>query len=276
MRGTSWRFLYLELLNDFCGSAITYYRMQYSYIIDVTSVTERTFRLAIVEGTDYASVSMGNLISGPLFVSIGYFGVFGLASSCNVIALLYLVFFIKESVHKTKSEADKSNNEGKHDEEKTSSRSFCKIIKTSVLYVLEGVKTVIKKRDGYRRLFVFLGIFIYTMTIFVYSGTEGSTRIYYSQNKYKLTANEVTSLMFVAKIGCWISLWVLLPFMKKVLKLSDSTTALVAIISTSTGFILPVCTGTTQWFKVGSFVGNWFSLSLIFCSLSPSLMLIIR
>ena len=69
---------------------------------------------------------------------------------------------------------------------------------------------------------------------------------------------------------------VLLPFMKKVLKLSDSTTALVAIICTSTGFILPVITDTSQWFKVGSFVGNWFSLSLIFGSLSPSLMLIVR
>ena len=235
MRDTSWRFLYLELLNDFCGSAITYYMMQYSYIIDVTSVAERTFRLAIVEGTDYASVSIGNLISGPLFVSIGYFGVFGLASSCNVIALLYLVFFLKESVHRIKSERDKNINEGKHEEEKMPSRSFCQIVKTSVLYVLEGVKTVIKKRDGYRRLFVFLGIFIYTMTIFVYSGTEGSTRIYYSQLKYNLSAEEVTSLMFAAKIECWIGLWLIIPFIKKVLKLSDNMIAVVAAVATSTG-----------------------------------------
>ena len=183
MRDTSWRFLYLELLNDLCGSAITYYMMQYSYIIDVTSVTERTFRLAIVEGTDYASVSIGNLISGPLFVSIGYFGVFGMASSCNVIALLYLVFFIKESVYKTKSEEDSSND--KEIKTENSSRSFFQLVKTSVFYVLEGVKTVIKKREGYRRLFIFLGIFIYTMTIFVYSGTEGSTRIYYSQERFQ-------------------------------------------------------------------------------------------
>ena len=98
----------------------------------------------------------------------------------------------------------------------------------------------------------------------------------FPQYKYKFTANEVTALMFVAKIGCWISLWLLLPLMKKLLKLSDSTTALVAIISTSTGFILPVCTNTSQWFKIGGFVGNWFTLSLLFCSLSPSLILIIR
>ena len=231
-------------------------------------IHSRTFRLFIVEGTDYASVSFGNLISGPLFVSTGYYGVFGSAAFLNILAILYLVFFLKESVDLTKVKED--------NEKDGNSRSFLNTVKTSVLYVLEGMKTVIKKRDGHRRVFIFLGMFIYTCTIFVYTGTEGTTRIYYSQNKYKLTANEVTSLMFVAKIGCWISLWVLLPFMKKVLKLSDSTTALVAIISTSTGFILPVITDTSQWFKVGSFVGNWFSLSLIFCSLSPSLMLIVR
>ena len=181
MRDTSWRFLYLELLNDLCGSAITYYMMQYSYIIDVTSVTERTFRLAIVEGTDYASVSIGNLISGPLFVSIGYYGVFGVAAFLNLLAILYLVFYLKESVDLSKL---RKNNEkdGTND-----SRSFVNIVKTSVFYVLEGVKTVIKKREGYRRVFLFLGMFIYTLTIFVYSGTEGSTRIYYSQERFLLS-----------------------------------------------------------------------------------------
>ena len=105
---------------------------------------------------------------------------------------------------------------------------------------------------------------------------QGSSKIFPFQNEYKLTANEVTALMFVAKIGCWMSLWLLLPLMKKVLYMSDSSVALMAIISTSGGFILPIFTDTSQWFKIGSFVGNWFSLSLILCSLSPSLILIIR
>ena len=141
----------------------------------------RTFRLFIVEGTDYASVSIGNLISGPLFVSIGYYGVFGVAAFLNLLAILYLVFCLKESVDLSKL---RKNNEkdGTND-----SRSFVNIVKTSVLYVLEGVKTVIKKREGYRRIFLFLGMFIYTLTIFVYSGTEGSTRIYYSQERFLLS-----------------------------------------------------------------------------------------
>ena len=138
----------------------------------------RSFRLFIVEGTDYASNSIGNLISGPLFVSIGYYGVFGLAAILILLALIYMVFYLKESVDLSKlrkiNDSDGNNN----------SKSFLKIVKTSILYILEGVKTVVKKRDGYRRIFLFLGIFCYTCYIFVYSGTEGTTRIYYSQERF--------------------------------------------------------------------------------------------
>ena len=41
IRDISWKYLYLELIWDFCGSFVTYYMMEYSYIIDVTTVSER-------------------------------------------------------------------------------------------------------------------------------------------------------------------------------------------------------------------------------------------
>ena len=102
----------------------------------------RTFRLSVVEGTDYASVSVGNLISGPLFVAIGYFGVFGVSSVCNIIALLYLVLWVQESV------PDK-NEETKEEvmERQSSTSSSMGVVTTSLLYTLEGLRTVIKPRQ---------------------------------------------------------------------------------------------------------------------------------
>ena len=41
IKDISWTFLYLELIYDFCGSDVTYYLMEYSYIIDITTVAER-------------------------------------------------------------------------------------------------------------------------------------------------------------------------------------------------------------------------------------------
>ena len=95
-----------------------------------------------------------------------------------MLAIIYMVFYLKESLDlSTISKTDQ--NDGSQD-----TRSFLNIVKISILYVLEGVKTVIKKRDGYRRVYLFLGIFNYTCYIFVYSGTEGTTRIYYSQERF--------------------------------------------------------------------------------------------
>ena len=41
MQSLSWRWLYLELVFDLLGGDITYYMMEYSYIVDVTKEHER-------------------------------------------------------------------------------------------------------------------------------------------------------------------------------------------------------------------------------------------
>ena len=41
MESLSWRWLYLELVFDLLGGDITYYMMEYSYIVDVTKEHER-------------------------------------------------------------------------------------------------------------------------------------------------------------------------------------------------------------------------------------------
>ena len=100
----------------------------------------------MVEGTDYASVSVGNLISGPLFVAIGYFGVFGVSSVCNIIALLYLVLWVKESIP-----AKNEDNDTKEEvvERQSSASSSWGVVTTSLLYTLEGLRTVIKPRQPF-------------------------------------------------------------------------------------------------------------------------------
>ena len=100
----------------------------------------------MVEGTDYASVSVGNLISGPLFVAIGYFGVFGVSSVCNIIALLYLVFWVQESIPARR--VDKGKKEEVMERQSSASSSWG-VVTTSLLYTLEGMRTVIKPRQPF-------------------------------------------------------------------------------------------------------------------------------
>ena len=41
MKQMDWRFLYLELIWDLGGCYVAYYMMEYSYMVDVTTVAER-------------------------------------------------------------------------------------------------------------------------------------------------------------------------------------------------------------------------------------------
>ena len=41
MEKMDWRFLYLELIFDLVGGAGSYYNMEYSYMVDITTVAER-------------------------------------------------------------------------------------------------------------------------------------------------------------------------------------------------------------------------------------------
>ena len=41
MKKMDWRFLYLEMIFDLFGGMGTYYTMEYSYMIDITTVAER-------------------------------------------------------------------------------------------------------------------------------------------------------------------------------------------------------------------------------------------
>ena len=132
---------------------------------------ERTFRISIVEGADYGSVSIGNGVSGILFRTIGYFGVFGCSSGCCLVALLYCAIFMKESLILPSSTANKKeivtrehvyqvkDVEDKSVETPAEDKGFGKIVRTSVLYIVEGIRTVITPREGWRRALVLLGVF---------------------------------------------------------------------------------------------------------------------
>ncbi|GLV39720.1 uncharacterized protein CBL_08214 [Carabus blaptoides fortunei] len=68
----------------------------YSYIADVTTVENRTFRFGLVHILAASISSIGFAVSGILFQSIGFYGVFTISLIVHVTGLLYCVFYIKE------------------------------------------------------------------------------------------------------------------------------------------------------------------------------------
>ena len=50
-----------------------------------------------------------------------------------------------------------------------------------MLFVFAGLKSVVRQREGHRRVIVLLGVFNFMCYIFTYNGTEGTHRYYYAQ-----------------------------------------------------------------------------------------------
>ena len=162
----------------------------------------------MVDGMDYVSTSIGTKISAPLFLSIGYFGVFGCSASACVLALLLLVFMVRESLdtgHEESEDTDSSTVTGHEetgesssvtplttshhsgygaqegtqpceDTAKEESGAKTNFVKSSLMFVVSSVRTVLMPRPGHRRLILLLGVFNFMCYIFTYNGTEGTHR----------------------------------------------------------------------------------------------------
>ena len=201
---------------------------------------DRTLRLSIVEGTDYGGTSIGNGISGKLFKAIGYSGVFGVSAACLLVAVLYGAIFVKESLklpnddNKKKKEIAKGLSHVKK-VESSNDEDCASLAWQSVMYILEGVRTVVTPREGWRRALVLLGVFQYICYTCGYTGTEGSHRLYFVENKYKWSEEELSTYLFNLRIACWLGLWLLVPFLTNVVKISDSIIAVIAVATASAG-----------------------------------------
>lgn len=110
--------LFLEFINELCGSFVLYYLAAYSYMADVTTEgnvrqvlmdeeglgddhltlpENRTARLSVLDGTDYIFTMVGTYLSGPIFKHFGYLAIFIPSGILSISAVLYIIFFVKES-----------------------------------------------------------------------------------------------------------------------------------------------------------------------------------
>ena len=289
-----WQLLFLELSNDLCGTYVAYYLAIYSYITDITQQSQRTFRLAVVDGLDYVSTSLGTLTAAPLFLAFGYYSVFGGSALCCVLALLYLGFFVKESLGmKVECEGAEvscasegfplqEGSEGGAGYGSTTQSSAVAEAETenwfwsSVKFVFDSFKTIFKKRRGPRRTILFLGILNFACYIFTYNGTEGTHRYAFAQRKYGWSEQEMSTYLFDYRVAYLVATWFVVPLLSRVMKLPDPYLAIISAAVSAVGFCLPAFTDrgvapeqTTEWLRSGTFVLNWFSLASFVCMLSP-------
>ncbi|KAB0804708.1 hypothetical protein PPYR_01678 [Photinus pyralis] len=129
------------------------------YIVDVTDEQERVVKMYIFEGLIAIGTIIGSLTCSEALITLSYAGVFGISTLCVVVALLYVILFVPESVQHV------------HTEGKLRSL-FCLTTFTST------VKTIIKRRENYSRGILIGILAIMTFSIFILLG-EGEILFLY-------------------------------------------------------------------------------------------------
>lgn len=269
-----WQMLFLEFVNELTGTYVAYYLAIYSYITDVSAEESRTIRLSVADGMDYFSTSIGTLVSGPLFLAAGYYGVFGCSAGSSLLSLLYLIFFVKESLKRTGDistdstslrEGGSNKNYGSQGELQAEpvepqTKSF---MITSFLYIFESLRTVFRARRWPKKSILFLAIFNFAAFIFIYNGTEGTHRYLYAQKKYKWNEQDFTRYLFNYRIAYMVALWIVSPILSSVLKVPDPLITILACCASIVGFVLPAVQSNSSWFTVGSFICMFSPLTTV-------------
>ena len=225
--------LYLDLINEVCGNFILYYLCVCAYMADVTDPASRTSRMAIVDGADYIFTMIGSSLSGVILSKSNYYAVFGLSAGLSLLAFVYGAFFIKESLTSKLKKND--NDESAPLLTKTGSNSngnFC-------TEFISGFKSVFRKREDHKRTILVMLIFNFACYSLTYNGTEGSHRYLFTQYKYGWNETDFSLYYSVYRIVYLVTLWGLLPFVNKVLKLHDATIQILANISGALGMLMP-------------------------------------
>lgn len=78
------------------GGTATMIMAVYSYIADITSVENRTIRVGIVHISASILLAIGFSLSGILYKTIGYYGLFSTSICIYLIGFLYAYFVLKE------------------------------------------------------------------------------------------------------------------------------------------------------------------------------------
>lgn len=68
----------------------------FSYISDITTVKERTYRLGYVNFCAFVSVPIGLAMSGFILKNFGYYGVYGFSITLHTVNLMYVLLKLKD------------------------------------------------------------------------------------------------------------------------------------------------------------------------------------
>ncbi|GBP87768.1 hypothetical protein EVAR_28650_1 [Eumeta japonica] len=159
------------------GGWFTMFLGVFSYIGDITTTEDRTFRVGIVNLCMSLGVPIGSALSGILLRLVGYYGVFSISAVLYLFSLSYGYMYLKDPERKTPEICSKPEKK----------RCFlAEFFDTA--HVRETFRVVFKKGDANRRLRVSLLIIVVCV---VFGPIHGEFTVMYLFTRYRFNWSEV-------------------------------------------------------------------------------------
>jgi hypothetical protein len=210
------------------GGQAVYYMGYYGYGASITSLDNRAALLARYDGLEQGGMLLGTLLSPLAFQVIGYLGCYLVKLVLFILALTYLIIFVREPIKSPKKVAS----------ENRPSKPFFGFFKKYLIQpFLQILNTIFQKRPRGLRKLLFVQLFVYALYWFLVDQNE-QMQLYFLHIIPDFSSSDFSLYVAFIKVVSMISLLLVLPIMSKVFKWHDALIVTIVTFSYTLGHLL--------------------------------------
>jgi len=216
-----WLYLIPFIPISLCGGNCALITGVFSYLTDVTSQENRPIRMAYLEASLYVGLLFGSVSSSFVLALTSPTIVFGIAGIASFLGVLYVLFFIKESIQQ--------------DEAIGKFSKFKAIFDLSL--VTDMFQTCFKRRENLNRAIIWMTITSLVLSIFV---LDGSVTVFYLfvRERFNWSIQQSTfydaATIVVIILGNIVGMYIL----NKLLGISETKLAIMSYISSFADYLI--------------------------------------
>ena len=226
----------------------------YSFMADVTHPTSRTTRIAIFDIFFFAGVPFGTFLSGCLYKYSGYFGIFGTILILQVLIVVYIIVFIRD----TRGPYSNCQDNESETNRRTSFRRYLSIMDKNQL--LSVFQVTCKKRENGLRKVILILVTLMLINVIIY--TDGVLYLYV-RKKFKWDEQIYTKFQTLSIIISGIGVFIAMPILSFHLKLHDALVGFLASCSKMISLLITSIAWNGLVLFMGSLTGFFFAFSSI-------------
>ncbi|XP_033154108.1 proton-coupled folate transporter [Drosophila mauritiana] len=270
-----WWFLLSSVPSVFSGGTCALITILYCHVSDVATEDKRAMRMVTMEAALGLGMMAGGVASGYIYAATGASILFILVGSIISIALIYVYFFVAESL--------------KSEDLQTGSR-IREFFRLDLVKVL--VKTCFRKRENYDRAIIWFVMMSLTLCVFAMEG-ESTVNYMFMRKQFDYTVQDysvfnaarvviqvvgstIAMILLRRLLGLSTIMMTLLAFACCVLESTVRATAvygsemyLALIVGMMRGVMSPMCKAILSHVTPSSELGKIFSLTTSLQSISP-------